>query len=222
MEEIQLDVGGVTFKTTRSTLCSVDGFFSRMLLSKAWLEGKAPIFIDRDPTTFSSILTYFRSRKIFFSVNDENIFLERLLIEADFYQLVDLVQIIQDELAHRRANKNNLKDLNSNEYQYKSINASDCNFFFDKGWHYVDSYQGNETLACSISGTKIATLWQNNVCCACREQMSQEKFRMHTSFFNPIIVVIKRRVYTSSASGGSIFDNSIDSSSALAFDESFG
>lgn len=46
---IQLDVGGQLFRTTKSTLCSVDGYFSAMLQGGHWGEDKqdAPIFIDR-------------------------------------------------------------------------------------------------------------------------------------------------------------------------------
>ena len=46
---VQLNVGGKVFKTTQSTLCSVDGYFSKMLMDQNWSEGlsDAPIFIDR-------------------------------------------------------------------------------------------------------------------------------------------------------------------------------
>jgi hypothetical protein len=46
---VLLDVGGVIFKTTKSTLCSVDGYFTSMLQNGVWAEEsmKVPIFIDR-------------------------------------------------------------------------------------------------------------------------------------------------------------------------------
>ena len=46
---IELDVGGKLFRTTKSTLCSTDGYFARMLQSENWGDGSDgnPIFIDR-------------------------------------------------------------------------------------------------------------------------------------------------------------------------------
>ena len=53
---ILLDVGGALFRTTKSTLCKFENFFSRMLTQNSWLETTIadgntttmkPIFIDR-------------------------------------------------------------------------------------------------------------------------------------------------------------------------------
>ena len=52
---VLLDVGGALFRTTRSTLCKFESFFSRMLTHNTWLETTIvegntttkPIFIDR-------------------------------------------------------------------------------------------------------------------------------------------------------------------------------
>jgi hypothetical protein len=46
---VELNVGGKLFKSTRSTLCSSDGYFARMLQHENWAEGTEdkPIFIDR-------------------------------------------------------------------------------------------------------------------------------------------------------------------------------
>lgn len=54
IHEVRLDVGGIIFRSTASTLCSFGGYFQAMLGSGAWNEstetGKA-IFIDRGPVT---------------------------------------------------------------------------------------------------------------------------------------------------------------------------
>lgn len=51
---VLLDIGGAIFRTTRSTLCKGDSFFSRMLMQDSWLETTLAdnnttkaIFIDR-------------------------------------------------------------------------------------------------------------------------------------------------------------------------------
>lgn len=47
-ERVDLDVGGQLFRTTRSTLCSVEGYFSCMFAG--WMEAnkqQSTIFIDR-------------------------------------------------------------------------------------------------------------------------------------------------------------------------------
>ena len=46
---IELDIGGKLFRTTKATLCSTDGYFSRMLQDDSWSEGvnDKRIFIDR-------------------------------------------------------------------------------------------------------------------------------------------------------------------------------
>jgi hypothetical protein len=47
---VALDIGGKVFRTTKSTLCSTDGYFCRMLQDGNWSDGAeddSPIFIDR-------------------------------------------------------------------------------------------------------------------------------------------------------------------------------
>lgn len=46
---VQLDIGGVLFRTTKTTLCSIDGYFAAMFRDGNWAEEKSshPIFIDR-------------------------------------------------------------------------------------------------------------------------------------------------------------------------------
>lgn len=57
---VELDVGGKVFRTTMSTLCSVDGYFARMLQNGNWSDGKdgTPIFIDRGNDVVGSFCFY--------------------------------------------------------------------------------------------------------------------------------------------------------------------
>ncbi|RYH32536.1 hypothetical protein EON65_00400 [archaeon] len=58
---VYLDVGNTIFRTTRSTLVNVDGFFARMLDGERWAESGSrdnPIFVDRGNPY---LLFYYRS-----------------------------------------------------------------------------------------------------------------------------------------------------------------
>lgn len=47
---VKLDIGGTIFRTTRATLCSVDGYFAGMFRENSnWIHSQSsePIFIDR-------------------------------------------------------------------------------------------------------------------------------------------------------------------------------
>jgi hypothetical protein len=63
-DTILIDIGGTIFRTSKSTLCSVDGYFAAMFRSGIWAEEttKNPIFIDRGEClsqTFSPHLIFF-------------------------------------------------------------------------------------------------------------------------------------------------------------------
>lgn len=209
---VELDVGGKIFRTTQSTLCSVDGYFARMLQNGNWVEGKdgKPIFIDRgtitlqlfsflnsllpfniaDHTVFGGILTYLRSGHVLVSDVEDGMYLERLQIEADFYQLTALSEELKVELL-KRNQKESDKARAVNTIQ-KVIGAPDADRFFNLGWTYVGNYQGNETTSCSSAGTKMEALWRMNQCTACGEHMSYEKFCKHVTFFRPTMLVIQK------------------------------
>jgi hypothetical protein len=85
---VELDIGGKLFRTTKSTLCSQPDSFFSVLVNGNFKESrslsKEPIFLDRDPTTFSSILSYLRSGHIFFTSEEDSVYLERLKLEVRF------------------------------------------------------------------------------------------------------------------------------------------
>ena len=96
MEEvITLDVGGVRYKTTKSTLTKYpDSMLGNMFGGKFALikQADGSIFIDRDGETFQFILDYLRSGNITLPSNDLQF--KKLKLEADFYQIQPLVDII--------------------------------------------------------------------------------------------------------------------------------
>ena len=148
MTRIILDVGGTIFHTTTLTLCNVDGFFNRMITGE-WqesitLHSLTPIFIDRDADCFSLILSYLRSRRLCLDENTTESFLQRALLEADFYQLTDLSEMIGEEMLTRRK-----KTVNMEKDIYRSINISDVNSFFERGWAFVGCFKVRfESFAC--------------------------------------------------------------------------
>jgi hypothetical protein len=242
-ERIVLDVGGTLFQTTKSTLCSVDGYFAAMFRSGSWAEEQAslrvPIFIDRgklvskkatetvselflllDPTTFSSILSYLRSRKSVFSEKEDDSYLQLFLLEADYYQLADLKAHIQYELEKRmeiRVKGPGCEPPPSTAV-YKIVKGDEVSSCFQQNWQFVSQFYGNETFGCIASGTRMETIWFGNRCVACNESMNQERFSKHTTLFQPVMFVVMKP----SDSFSSADTNGIAQQSALTFDQSFG
>mmetsp|Transcript_13411 Transcript_13411/g.22461 ORF Transcript_13411/g.22461 Transcript_13411/m.22461 type:complete len:224 (-) Transcript_13411:206-877(-) len=218
---IELDVGGKIFRTTKSTLCSTDSFFSRMLSGDTWGEGitKGPIFIDRDHTVFAGILSFLRSGRLVVSdIEDDDTYLEKLLIEADYYGLENLVDDLQTEIVKRKLR--NIDSGKVNRDVYAVVGAPELSQKLALDWTYVDSFQGNETTACSSSGSKIQALWRSNHCTACGESMSYEKFLKHVSFFRPTMIVVKKLQSFNVANP----EDPVETANVggLAFNESFG
>uniref|UniRef100_A0A0K0DE43 BTB domain-containing protein n=1 Tax=Angiostrongylus cantonensis TaxID=6313 RepID=A0A0K0DE43_ANGCA len=81
---ISLDVEGVLFKTSMSTLTSVKGsYFEQLLQNNDWkkkLDTQGNLFVDRDSTIFPLILNYLRDGNI--PLPKDEYYLERILREA--------------------------------------------------------------------------------------------------------------------------------------------
>eukprot|EP00088_Acartia_fossae_P061995 TRINITY_DN7462_c0_g1_i11.p1 TRINITY_DN7462_c0_g1~~TRINITY_DN7462_c0_g1_i11.p1 ORF type:complete len:151 (-),score=34.55 TRINITY_DN7462_c0_g1_i11:45-497(-) len=95
---IVLNVGGTRFETTRATLVSQpDSMLAKMFDPDSPLVPAKPkddaYFLDRDPETFSLILSFLRSGEIFV---DSKMVLNKLSHEAKFYQLQGLEAKIQE------------------------------------------------------------------------------------------------------------------------------
>jgi hypothetical protein len=101
---ITLNIGGTKFTTTISTLTSQpDTFFTAMFSGNFPIitESDGSIFIDRSPKYFEYILDYLRSNKY---VTEEltKKELQKILVEAEYYQLSDLVKIVTSKLSRYR------------------------------------------------------------------------------------------------------------------------
>lgn len=100
-EWITLNVGGVKFSTTRSTLTQQvpDSMLSRMFTDssdKSWnnsVDETGAYLIDRSPKYFEPILNFLRHGRL---ILDKNINAEGVLEEAKFYGLTTLVEILEE------------------------------------------------------------------------------------------------------------------------------
>ncbi|KAH7676057.1 potassium channel tetramerization domain containing 5-like protein, partial [Aphelenchoides avenae] len=95
---IQLNIGGKVFETTRKTLCrDPESFLARLDGDDSALprrkDKKGAYVIDREPENFAVILHYLRTG--FLKVPD-GVTREELVEEAEFYNLVALVKLIED------------------------------------------------------------------------------------------------------------------------------
>ncbi|KAL0972863.1 hypothetical protein UPYG_G00195670 [Umbra pygmaea] len=98
-EIIHLNVGGKRFSTSRQTLTWVpDSFFSSLLSGRisTLKDETGAIFIDRDPSLFTPILNFLRTKELF----PRSINVHQLMHEAEFYGITPLVRKLQlcDEL----------------------------------------------------------------------------------------------------------------------------
>lgn len=118
LNKVKLDVGGVIFSTSVITLCKYENsMLSAMFSGRHKLEeaDDGTFFIDRDGTYFRYILNFLRGRILDSSdlPSDRHV-LREIKQEADFYQLDDLVQFIDDVLTNEA--------LGKNDYSQEDIN----------------------------------------------------------------------------------------------------
>lgn len=94
---IYFDVGGSFFKTTRNTLAKQPTSYLYKLACAYDSSNEEPIFIDRDPTSFSIILNYFRyGASCLFDVDfsGERGLGSLLIADAQFYQLDEVTALL--------------------------------------------------------------------------------------------------------------------------------
>ncbi|XP_073464599.1 BTB/POZ domain-containing protein KCTD8 isoform X2 [Aquarana catesbeiana] len=96
-EVVELNVGGQVYVTKHSTLTSVSdstlhSMFSRNNVQELPRDNRARFFIDRDGFLFRYVLDFLRDRQL--SLPDHFPEKERLLREAEYFQLHDLVKLL--------------------------------------------------------------------------------------------------------------------------------
>ncbi|CAF4534125.1 unnamed protein product, partial [Rotaria sp. Silwood2] len=118
LDVIELNVGGVTYATTISTLqqaepdsplatiTSINSSETRTIFGR---DNKNRIFIDRDGVLFRYVLDYLRNKKLSLPENFSE--RDRLRLEADYYRLPNMSRALGPYL-HTTATTNSI-DLNS-------------------------------------------------------------------------------------------------------------
>lgn len=114
MPLVHLNVGGSRYSTSTTTMNrDANSMLAVMLLQeneKTLINNGQEIFIDRNGKMFEYILDYLRNGLEKTILPDDGHFLERLLNEADFYQLNELVQFIKQKLTEMK-NRQPLFDI---------------------------------------------------------------------------------------------------------------
>ncbi|TRY50211.1 Potassium channel tetramerization-type BTB domain containing protein [Cryptosporidium tyzzeri] len=133
-KRIKLNVGGIFYETTNTTLLSVNGdsnYFSAYLSrtensynTNLQSEEVIELFIDRNGFLFQYILDYLRTGTIVAIPNKDHI-IRGLLIEADFYLLESLCSILSNKLLEQSMEKLN-SNINLIASQSQSQNQSQC------------------------------------------------------------------------------------------------
>ena len=91
-----VNVGGKLFSTFRSTLTMKSTYFEKRLSGRFSDDaGDSEIIVDRDYEPFSIILSYLRSGELL--ISPDNLLFSSVLIEADFYGIDELVDMVKDK-----------------------------------------------------------------------------------------------------------------------------
>ena len=101
---VYLNVGGTVYTTTSDTLNNDGGGYLSILVRNQSMEGRVKntlskdgnIFIDRNGTLFEYILDFLRNGRLPSRLSD--VLLVDLRDEAMFYQIPELVQLLEDKL----------------------------------------------------------------------------------------------------------------------------
>ena len=95
-KRVTVNVGGKLFSTFRSTLTIKSTYFSKRLSGRFIDDSDdREIIIDRDHEPFNIILSYLRSGKLL--VSSDKLLFSSVLIEADFYGIDELVNMVRDK-----------------------------------------------------------------------------------------------------------------------------
>ena len=100
-EIVALNVGGKEFRTNRDTLLSIPNSVLSSLAACRDQPPDAPIFLDRDPTTFHLVLNYLRDKDRVV-LPDTKMQLMQLLAEANYFCLRVLAALVEKRLEEMR------------------------------------------------------------------------------------------------------------------------
>ena len=122
---ICLNVGGMLFITTRSTLVKDPETFFFPMCQENWdlsstKDETGAYLIDRDPKYFGTILNYLRHEKL---VLDQDISEEGVLEEAEFFNIKPLIELLKDKIFTRDRDEDQVE----NAIMHESISPKHSN-----------------------------------------------------------------------------------------------
>lgn len=99
---VKINVGGQLFTTKSETLTKYPGFLSILVSTRIGitLDENGYIFIDRNGEVFKHILEFLRSD--YLPNFDSLDYLEQLLIEADFYQITPIIDLLNIQITRNK------------------------------------------------------------------------------------------------------------------------
>jgi len=107
--QVRVQVGSVVYHTTANTLLKIKDSFFHGLLNPDFQSDKETLFIDRDGEVFQYILEYLTYDKLVSDIDNERHF-QKLLIDADYYLLPDLVKQLNVIKEERKNQQQQQKD----------------------------------------------------------------------------------------------------------------
>jgi len=140
---LHLNVGGERFVTTKSTLCSKgSNFFYSLLTHRAigsTVDETGAYFIDRDGEAFRFVLEFFRTGDVELeSMEKRGVSRKTLRREAEFYCLVDLVELID----------NHEEEITHKEQMEKAATTEKSEPLRKDGYYLIDNNGGQPTGLC--------------------------------------------------------------------------
>lgn len=113
--KVILDVGGEKYTTSVETLTREKQTFFTALFSQQWQLERDPddktIFIDRDGKLFHYILNYLRNNRISMDVMENPSLRQSLLLEAEYFHLHKLIDLLSEPERRQEEEERRLGDL---------------------------------------------------------------------------------------------------------------
>ena len=166
---VKLDVGGIKFSTTRSTLLSAkQSLFEAILNDSEFSGNNNELFFDRSPEYFVHILNYLRTGEINYALF-KKAQKKELLEEAKYYQIVPIVSYLEERMKDielvsfefkgpyiykgQVAGTNLIEDVRNEDLTVGAIcstSPGEITFTLNSDWEFnelnVGGFKGNTTL----------------------------------------------------------------------------
>lgn len=141
-----------------------------------------------DNENFHHILYYLRTHQ-FICDDLTTKTLKMLQIEADFYQLRELKELLANEISHRCWVEPHPTVV------FRAIAPSQANSYFNQGWEYVDTYEDREHFCCIATGYLADANIRRNRCSVCQcgsKEEDDKSLGPGPGHVCPLMMVVKK------------------------------